>query len=273
MSPYLQALSRAAGMGLADMATGPVAEPRPRSLYEDWPEGLTEATATSGLDVIAGEAEAAPASAAVSGLDRTVPAREASTVEERSPLEQRLAEKAPPDPPGDIPGRPAPPQVSRPAADARRPVPAAQEPPVGRPATVEAADQPVRVTSPQPPVAAAAPAPAKPVALPDPASPVEPAGPEEAIPAVATALPVAPTGPLQTEARPAPLAAAVPGPVQGPADVPGLAPVVIEIGRIEIRLDVSAPQRPNASRPRPDDRPVLSLADYLSAQGTGGRRP
>jgi hypothetical protein len=274
LSLYLRALSRAVGMDLVDAVPGPVAEPRPRSRYEDWPDGWTASTDAPGFVVIASESDVAPEGATVRGFERSAPARDVAPAEVSSPLVQRVAEAASLDLPSESPIRtPAPPDL-RPAASAPRWVPSPPEPSSQPSAGLDAAEKPLRATPLLPLVAEAASVWAEPVAGPLLEPPLKPVEPDAVSATGISAVPPTRGEPLQAEARPAPLGVAEQGAVrqdQAEASVP--APVVIEIGRIEIRLDVPAQQLSGGSRPRGDDRPVLSLADYLSGQGTGARRP
>jgi hypothetical protein len=273
MSLYLQALARAVGTALEDGPDPLAAVPRPKSRFEDWPGGPAEATDAPDFDEVSGETEA-PRSVPTA----PVPVRPAPVPPEGQSGTSLFA--VPPRAGPDAPSPPlrsatgaSPSQAMLAAATAALPAPVVQA------SVVDAPPKPFPST----PVATSAPLPDEaslPRAIPSAvvAIPMQPdpvvAPPEASAPPVShgPALPSDPP-PAVTEARPVvPEVPALASPSDR-RDAGPPQPLVIEIDRIEIRLDVPAAARPVTPSRRADDRSVLSLADYLSAIGPGTRRP
>ncbi|MDD7942423.1 hypothetical protein PHK61_28810 [Actinomycetospora lutea] len=278
---YLDALVRAAGLAGERTAPGADARPRLRSRFEPddaGPAGVTpdpdpdrvvprlaQVAVTHGEEVTSltevsrvAPSHPEPLRPAVALPEDTPPARQDASVVRDEP---RPAPPCPTDGPADAPVTtvtPPAPVATAPAETRRR---TAAAPTVLSPPTPRLADDPAPVPDP-----AAAPA-LTPVRPPEdsPARWSGPPAPEHAFPTPAQVpgpapIPPEPVVPTPIRSEPARQGPARPGPARS-------APVVIEIGRLEVRL---APDPPPAPIPTPAPPPTgPTLAEYLSGTSTG----
>ncbi|MFH0518547.1 hypothetical protein ACHBTE_15375 [Streptomyces sp. M41] len=276
-SAYAEAIRRAGGMtgGPAgdEDASAVAAEPRPRSLFEETEDEALPGPLPRPVDDAPVPPPVAPAVLR--------PWMHETSVDDPSPV--RAAPGRPPRPGQDLPGgmeerrrRPDAPagDGGRPRDEREGPLPAARTE-LAPSASLQGAEGPSR--------ADAAPPPAAPVTCPAPAPEAPPAGPapgpvvagSDAVPSHAAAAPAHPV-PAAEPVAVSEVVRAEPLPVEPDSGAPPAveaeaepAPVVVEIGRVEVRIVADrAPAPPRERRPRPGTGP--SLGQYLLESGPTG---